>query len=107
MTQLANTWKNPTALQERALRQAGRELLLAQASDWPFIIRTGTSPEYARKQVTDRLLRFTNLFHQISGNCINEQFLKNIEDEDNVFPNLDYRYWAEPGAGDISAEEEV
>ena len=45
-------------LQERALKQAGRELLLAQSSDWPFILRTGTSPDYARKRVKDHLLRF-------------------------------------------------
>src|SRR5260370_15476922 len=48
-------------LQERALRQAGRELLLAQASDWPFILRTGTRAGYARKRGTQHLLRFSLL----------------------------------------------
>src|SRR5208282_113628 len=49
---------SPRLLQERALRQAARELLLAQASDWPFMLRTGTSPDYARKRVKEHLLRF-------------------------------------------------
>src|SRR5262249_47974951 len=37
----------PGSLEDRALRQAGRELLLAQSSDWPFIITNGTTEEYA------------------------------------------------------------
>ncbi len=40
--------RTPPALTARALKQAARELLLAQSSDWPFILRTGTSPEYAQ-----------------------------------------------------------
>ena len=51
---------------ERALKQAARELLLAQASDWPFILRTGTSPDYARKRVKDHLLRFIALHEQLT-----------------------------------------
>ena len=53
MTELVRKFPKPGGLTGRALRQAGRELLLAQASDWPFILRTGTSPEYARRRVTD------------------------------------------------------
>ena len=34
-------------LEWRALNQAARELLLAQASDWAFIMRTGTMVPYA------------------------------------------------------------
>jgi 1,4-alpha-glucan branching enzyme len=39
MTELARRFPQPDALQERMLKQAARELLLAQASDWPFILR--------------------------------------------------------------------
>jgi len=35
-------------LQERALNQAARELLLAQSSDWAFIMRTGLLCEPVR-----------------------------------------------------------
>src|SRR5207245_9189336 len=94
MTALASRLANPGAVEERGLKQAGRELLLAQASDWPFILRTGTSPNYARKQVTEHLLRFTELFEQISAKAIDEEALKKIEAEDNIFPEVDYRYWA-------------
>ena len=42
MTNLAQKYPKATGLKARALRQAARELLLAQASDWPFILRAGT-----------------------------------------------------------------
>jgi len=94
MTELASRPGNFDVLEERALKQAGRELLLAQASDWPFMMHAGTSPNYARRQVTDHLLRFTEIFEQISTKGINEEALKMIEAEDNIFPEVNYRYWA-------------
>ncbi|MDQ6631041.1 MAG: DUF1957 domain-containing protein, partial [Verrucomicrobiota bacterium] len=86
--------KNPSALEERALKQAARELLLAQASDWPFILRTGTSPDYARKRVKDHLLRFIALHEQLTTTKIDETWLSQIEAKDNIFPDVNYRYWA-------------
>jgi len=40
---------------ERGARQAERELLLAQASDWAFIMTTGTSPGYATERTVRHL----------------------------------------------------
>jgi 1,4-alpha-glucan branching enzyme len=93
MTRLAQHFVETTPLQERALKQAARELLLAQASDWPFILRTGTSPDYARKRVKDHLLRFMALHDQLLENAVNETQLAEIESRDNLFPEIDYRYW--------------
>jgi 1,4-alpha-glucan branching enzyme len=93
MTELARRFANPTGLQERGLKQAARELLLAQASDWPFIMRTGTSPEYARKRVKAHLLRFTTLYEQLTGAGVDESSLAQIEARDNLFPEVEYRYW--------------
>jgi 1,4-alpha-glucan branching enzyme len=93
MTELVRRFQSPTALQERALKQAARELLLAQASDWPFILRTGTSPEYARKRVEDHLLRFSALQEQLTGTIVDENWLSQVESRDNIFPEVNYRYW--------------
>ena len=94
MTELARQFPAATGLKLRALKQAGRELLLAQSSDWPFILRTGTSPDYARKRVKDHLLRFIALHEQLTTTCIDEPWLARIESLDNIFPDIDYRYWA-------------
>jgi 1,4-alpha-glucan branching enzyme len=93
MTKLAQRFAKPTGLQERALKQAARELLLAQASDWPFILRTGTSPDYAKKRVKDHLFRFIALHDQLTGAGVDEQWLGQIEARDNLFPEVNYRYW--------------
>ncbi|HKI69306.1 MAG TPA: 1,4-alpha-glucan branching protein domain-containing protein, partial [Verrucomicrobiae bacterium] len=94
MTQLARRFQRPSALNERALKQAGRELLLAQASDWPFILRTGTSSDYARRRVKDHLLRFIALYEQLTKARVDEPWLVEIERRDNIFPDLNFRYWA-------------
>jgi len=94
MTALARKSPRATGLKERALNQAAREVLLAQASDWPFILRTGTSPDYARRRVKDHLLRFHALEHQLTSGPIDEPELQSMEWLDNIFPEVNYRYWA-------------
>ncbi len=78
-------------LQERALNQAARSLLLAQASDWPFIMKSGTTRDYARKRITDHLARFNYLHDSIRKNNINERYLLALETMDNIFPKIDFR----------------
>jgi 1,4-alpha-glucan branching enzyme len=94
MTALARRWPEADGLTARALNQAAREVLLAQASDWPFILRTGTSPEYARRRVKDHLLRFDALHGQLTAGRIDEPSLESLEWLDNLFPDVNYRYWA-------------
>ncbi len=78
-------------LQERALNQAARSILLAQASDWPFIMKSGTTRDYARKRITDHLARFNYLHDSIRKNNINERYLLALETMDNIFPDIDFR----------------
>jgi 1,4-alpha-glucan branching enzyme len=106
MIALVSKYPDPTELQERALKQAGRELLLAQSSDWPFILRTGTSPEYARQRVKTHLLRFIALHEQLTTTKIDEPWLERVEWLDNIFPEIDYRYWSEPKKLEVAGEEE-
>jgi 1,4-alpha-glucan branching enzyme len=94
MSELARRFVEPDAVQERALKQAARELLLAQSSDWPFILQTGTSPDYARKRINEHILRFTSLYDQLNTNAVDEDSLGAIEIADNIFPDVNFRYWA-------------
>lgn len=79
---------------ERALRQAARELLLAQASDWAFLIKTNGAPEYATRRTKDHLARFHRLQDGISKRQIDCAFLGECEARSNLFPNLNWRYFA-------------
>ena len=94
MTELAQRLPQPDALQQRLLKQAARELLLAQSSDWPFILRTETSPGYARKRVKEHLLRFTRIYEQLISQQPEPEWLEQVEWRDNLFPDVNYRYWA-------------
>ena len=94
MTELATEFaEKATPLIDRALRQLARELLLAQSSDWAFLMKTGTAKNYATKRTKDHILRFTRLYDQIRGRSIDEKFLANCEWRDNLFPNLEWRYY--------------
>ena len=70
-----------------------RELLLAQSSDWAFLMKTGTARTYATKRTKDHLLRFTRLYDQIKGNQVDERWLGQVESRDNLFPEIDYRVY--------------
>ena len=80
-----------TPLQKRAANQAARSLLLAQASDWPFIMKAGTTTDYANKRMTDHLARFNYLHDCIRKNRINERYLTALETMDNIFPDIDFK----------------
>jgi len=53
------------ALRRRALNQAARELMLAQSSDWAFIMKMGTVVEYACERTKVHVLNFNHLYEQI------------------------------------------
>jgi 1,4-alpha-glucan branching enzyme len=97
MIELAYRFGNPYPLQHKALNQAARELLLAQSSDWPFIMKTGTMVEYAVKRVKTHLHRFNQLYQAIYSDEIDGEWLTKIEYLDNIFPEVDYRVYTMPG----------
>jgi len=81
-------------LTDRVLKQLARELLLAQSSDWAFLMKTRTAREYATQRTIDHLARFNRLHDQFVATMISEEFLRDCEWRDNVFPNLNWRYYA-------------
>ena len=93
MVELATSYPNATGIQKDALNQAARELLLAQSSDWLFIITNGTMVDYAKKRINNHIGRFTKLYNQIKNNKIDKIFLKDIEKKDCVFPDIDYHIY--------------
>ena len=94
MIELANLFPNETdELKKFALNQCARELLLAQSSDWLFIITNGTMVEYAKNRIKDHIGRFTKLYNQIKDNKINKKFLEELYAKDCIFPDIDYNIY--------------
>ncbi len=94
MVQAASNHPQADGLNARVLNQMARELLLAQSSDWAFIMKTGTHTTYAVNRTKDHLHRFTQLWEMLNKNFIDTPTLESIESTDNLFPDIDYKVYA-------------
>jgi len=74
-----------------ALDQAARELLLAQSSDWAFIMKTGTSVDYAVRRFKTHIHRFDRCAAMAETGRYDEAYLREITGRDSLFPDMDYR----------------
>jgi 1,4-alpha-glucan branching enzyme len=101
MVELANTFNEAEGDLQRALNQAARELLLAQASDWPFIMKSGTMVEYARLRLETHIADFTRLYEEIRHGRIDTGRLAVLEQRDNLFPEIDYRVYQSRRLGEL------
>jgi len=90
MEQLAGMFPNAEGNLRRALNQLLRELLLLQASDWAFIISTGTDVAYATRRFREHLDWFRKLADQIEWNRIDLGFLSFLENRNNIFPDTQF-----------------
>jgi 1,4-alpha-glucan branching enzyme len=88
MERLMAAHPRASGLTARALHQAARELLLAQASDWTFMINGGAMEDYASTRTKSHLLRMHRLREQIESDAIDEPELETIESQDNLFASI-------------------
>jgi 1,4-alpha-glucan branching enzyme len=91
MVELAERFPNESGLRERVLNQAAREVLLVQASDWPFLLRAGKSGSFARKQIEDAVTNFCRIYEMLCANTVGTEWLTRLEKRNNIFPNINYR----------------
>lgn len=83
--------------------QAARELLLAEASDWQFLISTFSARDYAEIRFQDHLDRFNRLADLADGvhagrplGGEDARFLADCQEKDAPFPFLDLSLWKSP-----------
>lgn len=74
---------------DRVLRQAAREAMLAQSSDWTFLMSTGTAVEYSSRRFIEHVQRFNQLSRMVDAGEVDEVFLSLCEERDGLFPHLD------------------
>jgi len=72
---------------KRALRQAKRELMLLQASDWAFIMQTGTVVDYAVSRTKAHIANFNHIYEGLVTGTLAEEFLADCEWKNNIFPD--------------------
>ena len=85
---------------KQTLERAGRELLLLQASDWPFVIHTQGAVDYGIQRFSGHCTRFdraTHIAEELArGNGIGEiekVQLAEMDLHDSVFPTIDLNWW--------------
>jgi len=98
MEQLVERYPQAEGEMRGVLNQAARELLLLEASDWPFLVSTGQAREYASGRFQQHLARFNHLAAMADAGTMSEadrRFLSTIAELDNPFPEIDYRVFKE------------
>ncbi|MHB1156542.1 MAG: 1,4-alpha-glucan branching protein domain-containing protein [Phycisphaerales bacterium] len=96
-------WRNHPELQ-KLLEMAGRELLLLQASDWPFVITRGQAVDYGIKRFIQHVGRFDCLCDIAEKLSRDSQYLgrmneierfevQDVELHDVIFPKIDLNWW--------------
>jgi 1,4-alpha-glucan branching enzyme len=87
---------------QEIVEQAARELLLAEASDWQFLISTQSARDYAEPRFADHIARFNRLAEMaalVHGgkkmSPADTAFLTECQEKDACFPHLDLAWWAE------------
>lgn len=83
--------------------QAAREVLLAESSDWQFLISTFSAKDYAEVRIKDHFDRFEKLAEMAdrvhTGSKLTPDeagFLLECQEKDAAFPDLDLSLWLEP-----------
>lgn len=84
---------------QRALQQAGRQLMLAMSSDLPFVISNGHFIDRMKEQFFSAIRDFWTLHQELRRGQITESRLRRLELETCLFPDLDPAYFSLPAVG--------
>ncbi len=90
---MAQSAHSAQAGQLRPLRQMMRELLLLEASDWPFLIETGQAADWARERYRNHYERFIKVQELLDRGETGGAILEELELIDNPFPEANPRLY--------------
>jgi len=94
MVECARSHPGADGLIRRTLNQMARELMLAQSSDWAFIMKNGTMVNYAVRRTREHIANFLRLCDDLGKNRIDPNFVALLESHNNIFPEMDYSVYA-------------
>lgn len=93
MEHLAHKYRDePDQKTRRVLSQLNRELLLAQASDWAFLITTGTATNYSVKRTKEHISNFLRLEEMLESG-VDDELLEELEGQNSLFYGVDFTVW--------------
>lgn len=72
-----------------AINQYFRELILAQSSDWAFMMHAESNRLYAEKRVRGHIENMSYLYRQILQNAVDSEWLGEIRNKNSIFMDID------------------
>ena len=94
MLDLAERFSNDRGLKVRTLNLAAKEALLAQSSDWPYMLNRRLFAEYADARIKEFILAFSTVFDSLGSNSISTEWLTAHEKKHPIFQSLNYRVFS-------------
>ena len=92
-------WRKNEEMRE-LLTEAGRQLMLLQASDWAFVITTEGAVDYGMRRILEHAARFDELCNGVEDalnglprDVVVAHSLATCRLKDAVFPDLDLEWW--------------
>ncbi|MGH8020760.1 MAG: 1,4-alpha-glucan branching protein domain-containing protein, partial [Opitutaceae bacterium] len=79
----------PPSLRERALQRSAQLLLLAQASDWPFMISAGPLAALAQSRLRHLITAADRLLTMVENDAIDETTVSALESAEPAFGQVD------------------
>jgi 1,4-alpha-glucan branching enzyme len=84
----------------QVMERAGRQLLLLQASDWPFVVHTHGAVDYGIQRFSGHATNFdraTLMAEEVAAgrqlSPVRKVELSEMDAHDSVFPNIDLNWW--------------
>jgi 1,4-alpha-glucan branching enzyme len=92
-------WRRMPSVKQN-LERSARQMLLMQASDWPFIVHSGAAADYAIQRFSGHATRFDRMM-AIASNAAAGRALGDLENvqiaeadaHDNIFQEIDLEWW--------------
>ena len=95
MVEYAKYYKNShNPFRSRILNQMARELLLAQSSDWAFLMTTGTATNYSVRRTKEHIYNFLRLEDMLVKNYKDDDFLSKLETKNSIFQEIDFKVFS-------------
>ncbi|MDR2601836.1 MAG: DUF1957 domain-containing protein [Spirochaetaceae bacterium] len=93
MTELAQRFNDDSGLKARALKQAARETLLFQSSDFvrPAKLSKSEKTLCDMDRIVEHLRNFTTLYESLGGERLSTKLLTFWENNNNIFPDVNYK----------------
>lgn len=93
MIDLAARFPDDPGLKERMLNTAAKEVLFAQSMDWPLMVDSFTSADYAAARCEEHIQAFSTVYEALGSKSISTDWLIKREKKYPVFSEMDYRFF--------------